>query len=93
MRSTGIIDTCWEKEFSQLGVRNSQTLRKRRMLSHANAFGLGIYDKDFEVVAIADNHAGLHEYACVKVISANEIDDYEYDEIWIASIYYKEIKK
>lgn len=53
----------------------------------------GIYDRDFEVEAIADNHADLNEYAGVRVIPAAEIDDYEYDEIWIASIYHKEIKK
>ncbi len=52
-----------------------------------------VYDRDFEVVAIADNHVDLNEYAGVRVIAADEINDYEYDEIWIASIYHKEIKK
>lgn len=53
----------------------------------------GLYDVDFEIVAIADNHSDLKEYASVRVIAPDEMNDYEYDEVWIASIYHREIKK
>lgn len=53
----------------------------------------GKYDGGFEVTAIADNQSDLEEYAGVKVISPEQIKDYEYDEIWISSIYDKEIRK
>lgn len=52
-----------------------------------------IYDADFEVAAIADNQSELTDYKGVTVISADRIRDYEYDEIWISSIYYREINK
>lgn len=53
----------------------------------------GTCDTDFEIIAITDNHADLKEYAHVKVITPDKINDYKYDEIWIASIYHREIKK
>lgn len=53
----------------------------------------GKYDSLFEVTAIVDNQSELTNYAGVKVISPDLIEKYEYDEIWIASIYYIEIKK
>lgn len=53
----------------------------------------GKYDASFEVAAIADNQSELADYAGVKVISPDQIGDYEYEEIWIASVYYKEIRK
>lgn len=53
----------------------------------------GIYDVDFEIIAVADNRSDLKEYAGVRVIAPDEISDYKYDEIWIASIYHREIKK
>jgi len=52
-----------------------------------------VYDADFEVAAIADNRSERADYAGVKVISPEQIGDYEYDEVWISSIYYKEIRK
>ncbi len=53
----------------------------------------GKYDTFFEVVAIADNQTRLDNYAGIKVISSDQIGNYEYDEIWVASVYYREIKK
>lgn len=53
----------------------------------------GKYDAFFEVAAVADNQSELTEYAGVEVISADRIGKYEYDEIWIASVYYREIKR
>lgn len=53
----------------------------------------GLYDADFEVAVITDNQSELNDYAGVKVVSAEQIGNYEYDEIWIASIYYREIKR
>lgn len=53
----------------------------------------GKYDENFEVTAIVDNQSDLHDYAGVKVISAEQIIDYEYEEIWISSIHHKEIRK
>lgn len=51
------------------------------------------YDAYFRVAAIADNQSELSEYAGVRVIAPDQIGDYEYDEIWISSIYHKEIRK
>lgn len=53
----------------------------------------GKYDAFFEVVAIADNCSELAAYAGLPVISPEQIEQYEYDEIWIASVYYKEMKE
>lgn len=53
----------------------------------------GTYDADFEVIAIADNHSDRKEYAGVRMIAPDEIRNFEYDEIWIASIYHSEIRK
>lgn len=53
----------------------------------------GVYDTYFEVVAIADNCSEMNSYAGVDVITPDQISSYEYDEIWIASIHYKEIRK
>lgn len=53
----------------------------------------GKYDALFEVLAIADNQSELAEYAGVKVIFPDQIKDCNYDEIWISSIYYREIRK
>lgn len=53
----------------------------------------GKYDAFFEVAAIADNQSELTEYAGVEVISPEQIEKYEYDEIWIASVHYREMKK
>lgn len=55
--------------------------------------GYGKYDADFEVAAIADNQSELTEYAGITVISPERIRDYVYDEIWIASISYREIRE
>lgn len=51
------------------------------------------HDVRFEIVAIADNHCGLKEYMGIPVIRAEKIFDFIYDEIWICTIYYEEIKK
>ncbi|MCM1123837.1 MAG: FkbM family methyltransferase [Eubacterium sp.] len=51
------------------------------------------YDTFFEVTAIADNRSDFADYAGVKVISPDQIRGCEYDEVWISSIYYREIRK
>jgi hypothetical protein len=51
------------------------------------------YKTDFNILAIADNNSDLTDYKGIPVIKAYEINGYKYDEVWIASIYYKEIKK
>lgn len=51
------------------------------------------YDAYFEVVAIADNHPSLKHLGNVDVILVEQIQDFDYDEIWISSIYYQEIKR
>lgn len=53
----------------------------------------GKYETDFEVAAIADNRAELTEYAGIRVISPDQIRFFTYDEIWISSIYYREIRE
>lgn len=49
------------------------------------------YSPYFKIIAIADNNAKLVEFHGIKVILPKEIKDYEYDEIWISTIYYEEI--
>lgn len=51
------------------------------------------YDKYFEFTAIADNCTNLLEYMDIPVISPKEIQKFSYDEIWISTIYHKEIEK
>jgi hypothetical protein len=51
------------------------------------------YEASFHIVAVADNNSDLTEYRGIPVIKACDIDKYGYDEIWIASIYYNDIKR
>ncbi len=51
------------------------------------------YDSHFQVVAIADNQSSAKSWGGVDVISADRIQDFDYDEIWISSIYYQEITR
>lgn len=50
-------------------------------------------DLDFEITAIADNRTDLKSYRGIPVIRPAQIMDCKFDEIWIASIYYQEIRK
>lgn len=51
------------------------------------------YAKDFEIVAVADNASELKSYRGIPVIAPTELSEWVYDEIWIASIYYREIRE
>ncbi len=46
---------------------------------------------DFEIVAIADNSANVDNYCGIPVIRPVDICNYDYEEIWINTIYYEEI--
>jgi hypothetical protein len=51
------------------------------------------YGACFHIAAIADNQSELTVYEGIPVIKPEDIGGYEYDEIWITTIYHKEIKK
>lgn len=51
------------------------------------------YDKWFHIIAVADNFSELREYVGIPVIRPERIPDFEYDEIWIATLYYREVKE
>ncbi len=57
----------------------------------------GKYDPDFKIIAIADNNvvnnSVVEKYQNIPVIHPEKITDYTFDEIWIASIYYRDIRK
>lgn len=48
---------------------------------------------DFQIVVIADNKAEVKTYRDIPVVHPEKIMGYEFDEIWIASIYYEEIQR
>ncbi len=49
-------------------------------------------DTLFEIIAIADNNSELTEYSNIPVIRADRISSLQYDEIWVSTIYYREIR-
>lgn len=51
------------------------------------------YDKWFHIAAVADNFSELREYAGIPVIRPERIPDFQYDEIWIVTLYYHEVKE
>lgn len=51
------------------------------------------YDVDFEIVAIADNSTQKTSCFDISIIPPKKISEYEYDEIWISTVYWREIKK
>lgn len=52
-----------------------------------------IYSKHNKILAIIDNHSQLSCYKGIPIISPQEIDSYNYDEIWVCTIYYEEVRK
>lgn len=50
-------------------------------------------DKYFHIIAVADNFSELREFAGIPVIKPDSILEFQYDEIWIATIYYCEVRK
>lgn len=51
------------------------------------------YSEHIRVIAIADNNAISDFYHGIRIIKPSEIVDYNYDEIWITTVYFKEIIK
>lgn len=52
-----------------------------------------IFEQRFRIIAIADNFSVLQEFQGIPVIKPDHISDFLYDEIWITTIYYREIKE
>ncbi len=50
------------------------------------------YKCNFNVIAIADNYATCSSYMGIPVIFPKNIPLYDYDEIWICTVYYKQIQ-
>lgn len=51
------------------------------------------YESNINIAAIADNNIAERYYRGISVIDPTQIIDYVYDEIWICTVYHKEIKK
>lgn len=51
------------------------------------------YDAGAEITAIADNNAYGCDYRGIPIIEPCDIPKYAYDEIWICTVYFKEIMK
>lgn len=51
------------------------------------------YDQWFHIIAVADNFSELREYTGIPVIRPERISDFQYDEIWIATLYYHEVRE
>ncbi len=49
------------------------------------------YECDVTIVAIADSYSKLPEYNGIPVIRVSKISEYEYDEIWVTTVYYEEV--
>lgn len=49
------------------------------------------YEVGAKIIAIADNKAEIVQYNGIPVISPSEIEKFSYDEIWICTVYFKEI--
>lgn len=52
-----------------------------------------LYSKTNQILAIIDNNPRLTCYNGIAIISPQEISNYVYDEIWICTIYYEEIRE
>ena len=48
------------------------------------------YDCGANIVAIADNYFEKKQYKSIPVIRPDIISQYEYDEVWVATVYFKE---
>lgn len=46
-----------------------------------------------QIMAIIDNHAIINSYHSIPIIKPKDISCFTYDEIWVCTIYYLEIKK
>lgn len=49
------------------------------------------YDLEYEIQAIVDNHSASAKYRTIPVIRPDEINNYEYEWIFICTVYYNEI--
>lgn len=52
-----------------------------------------IYSRHNKILAMIDNNPMFSDYKGIPIISPDEINSYRYDEIWICTIYYEEIRK
>ena len=48
------------------------------------------YESGIDIIAIADNFSPRKEYKSIPVIRPEEIDKYEFDEVWVATVYYND---
>lgn len=51
------------------------------------------YNGRNQIVAVIDNHVSQSHYRDIPVVSPKHIEHFLYDEIWVCTIYYSEIKK
>lgn len=51
------------------------------------------YHHSFNIIAVADNFSELTEFAGIPVIKPDCISNFQYDEIWIATVYYREVRE
>lgn len=49
------------------------------------------YESNIEIIAIADNKCNGVKYKGISIIMADEIVKYEYDKVWVCTVYFKEI--
>lgn len=49
------------------------------------------YGKEINVVTVVDNNANVNNYQNIPVIKSEKIIEYCYDEIWICTVYFKDI--
>lgn len=52
-----------------------------------------IYDCNVTIKAIVDNHVSQDKYEEIPIIRPDQIQQYDFDEIWICTVYFKEIRK
>ncbi len=51
------------------------------------------YTSDIHIVAIADNDFSDNIFMGIQVILPEQLDEYCYDEIWVSTVYYENVKK
>ncbi|MBQ2885478.1 MAG: FkbM family methyltransferase [Alphaproteobacteria bacterium] len=51
------------------------------------------YASGVDIIAIADNFFSDNRFRDIPVIDPKDIKQYEYDEIWICTVYFEEIRK
>lgn len=51
------------------------------------------YSKETQIVVIADNNPQCMEYMNIPVVNTKDIVFYDYDEIWVCTVYYEEIRR